>query len=158
MQTDKIKKSRAFIIAAALLAAALLLLTRASSSDTGRADPGFGYSSSEEYREKLQSQVAELAKGVTKKNCSVVITFERGYEYVFAANQQSVRNSAEGSDVRREYVLAGGDSPVLVEERMPKVCGVAIVCRGITAAEEFKLIKLVSALFDLPTNRIGVTD
>ena len=38
------------------------------------------------------------------------------------------------------------------------LCGVAIVCRGITAAEEYKIIKLVSALFDLPTNRIGVTD
>ncbi|MBP5755014.1 MAG: hypothetical protein J6W93_04135 [Clostridia bacterium] len=158
MQPDKLKKSRVAVIAAAALAALLLLLARSPSSGTAQSESGISYSSSEEYRAKLQSEVAELVEGVTRKSCSVVITFERGYEYIYAANQQSVQDTGGGSDLRREYVLAGGSAPVLVEERMPKVCGVAIVCRGITAAEEYKIIKLVSALFDLPTNRIGVTD
>lgn len=158
LTTDKLKKSRALLIAAAVLAAAILLLLRSPESSAAQAGQGSFYSSCEEYRAGLQKEVADLAKGVTNKNCSVIITFERGYEYVFAANQQSAQDPGGGSDTRREYVFAGGNSPVLIEERMPKVCGVAIVCRGITAAEEYKLIKLVSALFDLPTNRIGVMD
>ncbi|MBQ6183065.1 MAG: hypothetical protein IJK33_04175 [Clostridia bacterium] len=158
MQPDKLKKSRVAVITAAVLAAALLLLARAPSSGAAQTENGGVYSSGEEYRAKLQNEVAELVEGVTRKSCSVVITLERGYEYIYAVNQQSVQDTGGGSDLRREYVLAGGNTPVIVEERMPRVCGVAIVCRGITAAEEYKIIKLVSALFDLPTNRIGVTD
>ena len=154
---EKIKKNRAFLIAAAVFAAALLLLLRSPSEDAEDAGSGFVYSSAEEYRACLQSEVAQLAKSVTGKSCGVIITLERGYEYLFASNQQ-VSENGSGSDSKREYVFAGGNAPVLIEERMPKVCGVAIVCRGITAAEEYKLIKLVSALFDLPTNRIGVMD
>lgn len=156
LTADKLKKNRVFIIAAAVLAAAVLLLSRASQSESTQEKTGFSYSSSEEYREKLQNEVSELIKSATGKKCGVIITFERGYEYLFASNQQLSQNET-ASDSRREYVFAGS-SPVLIEERMPKVCGVAVVCRSISAADEYKIIKLVSALFDLPTNRISVTN
>ena len=154
-KTEKQKKNRLLILAAAVLAAALLLFMRSPSEASGDTGNAFSYSSSEEYRQRLEQQVSELAKSITKKPCGVMITLERGYEYLFASNQQVTEN-ASGSDSRREYVFAGGSTPVLIEERMPRVCGVAIVCRGITATEEYKLIKLVSSLFDLPTNRIGI--
>ena len=156
LTADKLKKNRVFIIAAAVLAISVLLLARTSQSESAQTGSEFSYSSSEEYRAKLQDEVSALIKSVTGKKCGVVITFERGYEYLFASNQQLSQNGT-ASDSRREYVFAGS-SPVLIEERMPKVCGVAVVCRGISAAEEYKIIKLVSALFDLPTNRISVTN
>ena len=51
----------------------------------------------------------------------------------------------------------GGDSALLTEQRMPEVLGVAVVCPGISAETEYRVMSLVSALFDVPTNRISIS-
>ena len=53
--------------------------------------------------------------------------------------------------------VGGGDSALLTEQRMPEVLGVAVVCPGISAETEYRVMSLVSALFDVPTNRISIS-
>jgi stage III sporulation protein AG len=99
----------------------------------------------------------ESVSGV--KDCEVMVTLKSGFEYYFATDQQITQGSST-TDSRKEYVLAnygGNEQPVLIEERMPKVSGVAVVCPGISATAEYKIIQMLSALFDLPANRISVT-
>ena len=44
----------------------------------------------------------------------------------------------------------------LISERMPTVEGVAVVCKGASAATEQKIISLLSALFNIKSNKISV--
>ena len=102
-------------------------------------------------------KVIESMTGV--KECRVMVTLKSGYEYYYASNQQLSEND-NGLDTRKEYLLASFGSteqPVLIEERMPKVDGVAVICAGIDASSEYRIINVLSALFNIPSNRICVT-
>lgn len=142
------------------LIAGVILLLWPTAEKTVSTDGEFKYNETDDYRRALESDVEKVVKSVSGvKSCTVMVTLKSGYEYYYASDQQITSNE-NGSDSRKEYVLAnyaGNEQPVLIEERMPKVSGVAVVCPGITATVEYKIIQMLSALFDLPTNRISVT-
>lgn len=86
-----------------------------------------------EYKQKLESELADICssvKGVGK--CRVSVSFERGEERVY-----------KGS--------------ALIESKPPKVMGVTVVCRGADSdAVRAEIVGMMSALFDIGTNRIAV--
>ena len=91
------------------------------------------------------------------KRCTVMISVKGGYKSYYASNQRVTQNG-ETRDTQKEYVtVGGGDSALLTEQRMPEVLGVAVVCPGINAETEYRVMSLVSALFDVPTNRISIS-
>jgi stage III sporulation protein AG len=151
-------KGLGFIIVA--LAAGVLLLLWPSSEKTVSSGGEFKYCSSDEYRRVLESDVEGIVNSVSGVDgCTVMITLKTGYEYYYATDQQLTGTESD-SDSHKEYVLAnydGNEQPVLIQERMPAVSGVAVVCPGINATSEYKIIQMLSALFNLPTNRISVT-
>lgn len=106
----------------------------------------------EEKAENLIKELPEVDK------CSVFITLESGYRYIYATDQH-VREESDFKETDKTVVLAGngnGEEPLLVEETMPKVAGVAIVCPKATYETQYRIIELVSALFDIKSNRISV--
>lgn len=92
--------------------------------------------------------------------CRVMITLRNTSENVYAKNIDSSRNENSKSQTD-EYVIydsENGDSPILLKENFPDIEGVAIVCSGgdnVVVRE--KVIKCVSALFNISSNRISVT-
>lgn len=157
---EKFKKVKGigFIILA--LAAGLILIAWPSGAKTSSPDGEFTYTSTESYRRALEKDIAKLLESIPEvKNCAVMVTLKSGFEYYYAADQQ-LTNGGGNTDSRKEFVLAGyggNEQPVLIEERTPKVSGVAVVCPGVSASAEYKIIQMLSALFALPTNRISVT-
>ena len=117
-------------------------VTKASSVD---------YSS---YIEELSDSLSDVISSM------VMITLKNTTESVFAKNTQ---NSTDDSSVSQndEYVIydgENGDSPLLLKEKFPEIEGVAVVCSGgddIYVKE--KVVKCVSALFGVSSNRISVT-
>ena len=157
---SKEKYPKGLLLALSALVVGLFLLLYPSGKDTSEEKGGFVYSSAEDYRASLEKEVKNVIGEITGvKGCTVMITLKSGYEYYYASNQQ-ISESGNGSDSRKEYLLADHGSyeqPVLIEERMPKVDGVAVVCPGIDASAEYRVIGVLSALFDIPSNRISVT-
>ena len=157
---EKIKKIKGIGFVIVALIAGFILLLWPSAEKTVSNDGEFKYSSTDAYRETLESDVEQIVKSVSGVNgCTVMVTLKSGYEFYYASDQQ-MTGDGSSSDSRKEYVLAnygGNEQPVLIEERMPEVSGVAVVCPGISATAEYKIIQMLSALFDLPTNRISVT-
>ena len=102
--------------------------------------------------EKAESLIGML-DGV--KECRVVITLEKGYEYVYASDQRA-RGSGDSREVEKTYVLAAESNPVLLRETPPVVAGVAVVCRGASYETQYRIIELMCALFDIGSNRISV--
>ena len=62
-----------------------------------------------------------------------------------------------GAEISEEYVVLDGDTPLLTKQSMPEITGVAVVAMGVSPQTEYEIIKLLSALFDLPSNRISIT-
>ncbi len=118
--------------------------------------------SSLEYREMLENETTELLCGINGiKSCRVIITLESGFEYTYASDKYSSQKyasdgNAEHVEAKSEIFASGDGNAVLVKEKMPRVAGVAVVCSGADAETRLKIISLLSALFDIGSDRISV--
>ena len=121
------KKLSAVII---LLAVGIMLVAVSGASEESGGKQEISLA---EYKAELEDELENMCssiKGVGK--CRVMLTFERGEE-----------NTYKGSS--------------LVESKPPRVLGVSVVCRGADSPEiKRALVDMLSALFDIGTNRISV--
>lgn len=156
----RVSKTKYFGIIAIGLAAGLILMIMPSSPDSESTE-GITETviTSEEYTKSLEEKAEALIKELKGvDNCEVFITLKSGYRYVYATDQH-VREQVDGKETDKTIVLANGENgetPLLIEETMPIVAGVAVVCKGASYDTQYKIIELVCALFDIESNRICV--
>ena len=110
----------------------------------------------EDYRLAIEKRVCALCSEVSGvgRVCTVV-SLEGGFEYVYATDVKS------GVSDSVQYIIIGsGDDEKLVylTERVPKISGIGVVCSGgADISIQNELISLLSASFDVPSNKIYVT-
>lgn len=131
--------AKGLIYIAAALAAGLLCLflsrgddvTQDTSVETAEVD----------YRAEAEDKLRALLNSVSGvSGARVIITFSDGVRYEYG----------EGGYSR--------SSPPVVEEKPPRVGGVAIVCEGgDNPAVQKKVIDLVCALYGIPSSRVSVS-
>jgi len=83
---------------------------------------------------------------------TVMVTLETGEEAIYALDTQSGEMQSQ-----QTHVLLEDGSALTETVCLPQVCGVAVLCEGggdIRVAA--RITELVSALLDLPSNRICV--
>lgn len=107
------------------------------------------------YEEELVKKIESVCSDVRGAGqVSVAVTLDGSYKAIYA------QNYANGSSVRQEYFLVGSGSSeaaLLLGYSPPEILGVAIVCSGGSSdVVRAEIISLVSALLDLPTNKIYV--
>ena len=127
----------------------LLLLLGGGMSDSNaeKASEGNMYiEESERYRAELEDKITRICRRVSGDDMpTVIVTLDRGEEYIYAKR-------SDGS-----YIVSSGDG-VLLCRMMPKVCGVAIVCRnGDEPSVQSCITELVCALLGIGTNRVCVS-
>ncbi|MGN0532098.1 MAG: hypothetical protein ACI4IN_04805 [Eubacterium sp.] len=92
--------------------------------------------------------------------CVVMLTISDTTESIYAKNTEESGGNGNYS-TSSEYVLydgAEGDTPVLVKQNYPRIQGIVVVCQGAdNKLVRESIISSVSALYDLPTNKITVT-
>ncbi len=145
-------------VAIGITAGLLLMIMPSGETETEKAESEAVISSAE-YCAMLESKAEELIKSLPEvEDCSVFITLESGYRYIYATDQH-VRETSDSKETDKTIVLAGngnGESPVLIEETMPSVAGVAVVCGNADYRTQYRIIELMCALFDIESNRISV--
>ncbi len=155
----KISGTKYFGIIAIGLAAGLILMIMPSGTKETVESTSETAPSSEEYCKTLENKAEALIKELKGvDDCEVFITLKSGYRYIYATDQH-VREQGDGKETDKTIVLAdngNGESPLLIEETMPEVAGVAVVCRGAGYETQYRIIELVCALFDIESNRICV--
>lgn len=123
------KHSRVVILIVALVIGALLLFF----SSVGAKTTDSAEQSLDEYLSELEERVAKSCssvRGVGK--CKVLITLERGEQSTY-----------KGSS--------------LIEVKPPKVLGVSVICEGADSdSVRLALTEMLTALFDIGTNRISI--
>ena len=109
----------------------MLLFASSEGSDTGAESDG--EDALTVYKERLESELSDICSSVAGVGrCRVTVTFERGEERVY-----------KGSS--------------LIESRPPRVMGVTVICKGADSdAVRREIVGMMSALFDIGTNRIAV--
>ena len=146
------------IVVIGLVAGIILLLIPKTESKTESVQQDLTLNSAEYcllLEQKAEEMICRL-DGVD--SCSVFITLERGYRYVYATDQH-VREESGSKETDKTIVLAGngnGEEAILIEETPPTVAGVAVVCKGASYETQYRIISLMCALFDINSNRISV--
>ncbi len=110
----------------------------------------------EEYARRVEEQIREICSQVRGAGeVQVAVTLKGGYRAVYATDLQSA-----GGSYKNNTVLIGSGSSegaVLVCYDNPEISGVGIVCEGASdAAVRERMISLVSAAFDIRTNKIYI--
>lgn len=130
---DYVKKNKRSAAVLFLLLLGILMLVFSSSPSGVDEEEKENEETLGEYKQRLESELADICssvKGVGK--CRVSVSFERGEERIY-----------KGS--------------ALIESRPPRVMGVTVVCRGGDSdAVRAEIVGMMSALFDIGTNRIAV--
>jgi hypothetical protein len=158
--TELIKKLKStkgmpYVLIALAAGIALLLMPQSSGDSKNKGEQTGDSREYIEYMETKAEKLISTMEGV--KSCKVMISASGGYRYSYASNQRVTQNG-DSRDTQKEYVtIDGGASPLLTEQRMPEIIGVAVVCPGITADTEYRIMQLLSALFDVNSNRISIT-
>ena len=103
-----------------------------------------------EYSKEVEAKILELCSRVEGvKNVSVAVSFESGFEYVYATDGDKTLTVGSGSN----------ESAVRVTEKPPTISGVGIVCTGGGDPRiQQKLINLISAAYGISSNKIYITE
>ena len=104
------------------------------------------FDEAEKYRVSLEERLETLCASVAGVSSpDVFVTLDSGEVSEYAAN---------GSG---QYVVSGGDG-LLVSRKMPRICGVAIVCYGGERVEiKRELTELISAALNIGSHRIHIS-
>lgn len=150
------KQGRARLAAAVgLLAMLLILLSELfpQTSASGSAQTAKETQSSAEYQAQLENRLERLISQMSGAGkTTVMITLETGEESIYALDTQSGEMQSQ-----QTHVLLEDGSALTETICVPQVCGVAVLCEGggdVRVAA--RITELVSALLDLPSNRICV--
>ena len=143
-------KGVGFILLA--FAAGVILLLMPTGSEEVKSDTT-EFSS---YATRLKVELEELLENATGRKCSVMLSFETGYSYVYAVDERLDTSYGDkgmtSKSVSKEYVTVtkdGREAPVIIKETPPQVKGVAIVCKKGTEVDRENIISTVVSLFDL---------
>jgi len=115
----------------------------------------------QQYTESLRRDIQRLCEQVGGvSDVTVAVSLECGFEYVYAANENS-EIGMSGSEASKKYITIGSGSSetaVYITERLPRIGGVGIVCRGGSDPDVIRrLTSLVSAAYNIGSNKIYVT-
>lgn len=163
VSVERERLKRAFgkkgIIALVGLVAGLILLVLPTPKEEQTPLPESGVMTSAEYCAMLEQKAERLICELPEvDDCVVVITLERGYRHVYASDMH-VNEYSDGKETDKTVVLAGngsGEAAIPIEETMPTVAGVAVVCKNASYETRYRIIELMCALFDVSSNRISV--
>lgn len=149
---------KGMIVIIGLIAGILLLIIPSPKSEEVTIKEE-GNMTSAEYCSVLEQKAERLICSLSGvDDCEVFITLGSGFCYTYASDMKLIDN-ANGKTTEKTLVLAGngnGENAVLIEETMPSVAGVAVVCKGASYETQYRIIELMCALFDIKSNRISV--
>ncbi len=155
------KKTMAVLIVA-LAGMLLIMLSETGENDNkdNTSDNNSQYVMSEnELCQELENLIENI-NGAGK--AKVMITFEASAETVYAADSQEKTTKDGEKDINSEYIIidsSGGETGMKLKIISPEVKGVAVVCRGAkNSVIKEQIISLVSALFDISSNKISVAE
>ncbi len=171
------KNSTRLILILGIAGMALILLSsflpKLSSSKPKESGQASTKLTAEEYTEKLEKKVTDLAESISGAGkVKVMITLENGVEYVYANSEKkttdntqdyedgSPKKSTDKGSMEQDVIVIDGQDgkqALVVTQREPTVKGVVVVCEGggdINVKQS--LTDAITTALNLKSNRVTV--
>lgn len=134
-----------------LAAGVMLLILGGASEENAESDVREETFSFEAYEEELAGRLEDMiARLDGVSGVHVMLTLERSYSEELAGEEGEYL-TVRASD--------GGQGTVTLSREAPTVKGVAVICKGGTSAKvQQEIISMLSALLNLPSHRIFVSE
>lgn len=158
----KLKKDKKALLTVAVGVLGMLLVLLSELPFAGQTKPQNDTSTEGEYcTEELERKTEELISQIEGAGkVSVMLTYEATSETVWAKDTDSKKEGNENDDIQEKYIIIDtdqGETGLEIKVIYPKIRGVAVVCSGGDDPVVNSRIKsLVSALFDIGSNRISI--
>ncbi len=127
----------------------------------------------EDYAEALEKKTKSMVEKINGAGrCEVMITMERGTEYIYAKEEKTTDDTSKVSGAEQytegskssgeqQYIIVktdNGEEALLVTEIAPKVKGVVVVCEGgSNETVRQSIINAVTTALDVSSSRVCVS-
>ena len=165
---EKNKKLRTILYAVLIILALAIFLTsglfgggKNTNKSSGRTEEEqTGEFSNTEEARMLEARLEDILSQMQNAGqVRVMVTFDNAQEKVIAADEQKSSGSSGISEASRPVKTSGsgGESPIILTERMPKICGVIVIAEGAAdISVRFSLAAAVSTVLGIDENSVEV--
>ena len=120
--------------------------------------------SAEEYCQMVEGKVKDIVVGIAGDTSPVIsVALETGINFVYAdETKQNTQNENDrtSEETEQTYKIVtqsdGTETPLILTEQMPKIRGIAIVCKTNSENQEEEIKNAVMAAFDLTSKRVYI--
>ncbi len=117
------------------------------------------FSSSEEYTNYLENKLKNVitsVKGVG--DAKVMVTLEKGFEYVFATEEE-IKTSSNGTTITTVTVVMVDGQPVIKEEIFPVVEGIVVVADGAgDVGVRMNILSIIQTVIGVDNAKINIME
>ena len=115
------------------------------------------FSSSQEYVNYLENKLATVlteVKGAGEVN--VVITLEKGFEYIYATEEET-HTTSNGTTVTTSTIEMVNGQPVLKEEIYPVIKGIVVISSGANdVSVKMDMLSVIQTVIDVSSSKINI--
>lgn len=115
------------------------------------------FSSSMEYVNYLENKLENvLTKVKGAGNVEVAITLEKGFEYIYATEEET-KTTSNGTSVTSETVVMVDGQPLLLEEIYPIVQGIVVVSSGVDdISVRLNILSVLQTVIEIDNSKINI--
>ena len=115
------------------------------------------FSSSLEYVDYLENKLENvLTKVKGAGDVEVIITLEKGFEYVYVTEEET-RTTSNGTTVTTSTVVLVDGQPVLEEEIYPIISGLVVVASGADNIKvKMNVLSVIQTVIDIDNSKINI--
>lgn len=162
---DKLKKIKHIEIYIALFFAFIVMLIyfasfkgggdKDNSTNLDTLDKNF--STSSEYIGYLENKLENVLGQVKGAgNVDIIITIDKGFEYVYATEEE-VKTNSNGSTITTSTVILIDGKPVIEKELFPSIKGVVVVSQGANdVSVRMNLLTAIQTVISVDNSRITI--
>lgn len=115
------------------------------------------FSSSLEYVDYLENKLESvLTKVKNAGDVEVIITLEKGFEYVYVTEDET-RTTSNGTTVTTSSVVLVDGQPVLEKEIYPIISGLVVVASGASdVSVKMNILSVIQTVIDVDNSKINI--
>ena len=115
------------------------------------------FDSSSEYIDYLENKLESVitrVKGVG--NVDVVLTLEKGFEYVYATEEET-KTTSSGTSVTSHTIIMVDGQPVIQEEIYPIIKGIVVIAQGAENLDvKMNILSILQTVIEVDNSKINI--
>lgn len=115
------------------------------------------FSNSAEYIDFLENKLENVITKVKgASDVEVIITLEKGFEYVYATEEET-KSTSNGTTITSSTIIMVDGKPVIKEEIYPIVKGIVVIAKGVENINvKMDILSIIQTVVEVDNSRINI--